>query len=174
VAKDWITGWWSTSTGTSVNQDVVLTLITSSELEDKGDSLRVERVIGQFCITNTNNETAPSAPLLVHCRLVTRPSEITNGPYLPDISLAENAEEFFMWHKVLMLPSYNVMGDIMPRNNMEPRMHPEWSHIDCKVKRALNNNEELLLTFQPVLDFFGASDTGSFSWAAWIRVLVSS
>lgn len=164
MALDWIVGWWSETTNlTAAFQQVQLTLITLNELEDKGDSLRVERVIGQYYIENNDSDFG----VLVHARIVVRPSHPALGAWSMPIYDAEGAEEKLMWHKVHYLGGRGS-------NMGGPGSHPEWSHIDVKVNRALNDNEELLLILESGAPFHDAEEAGQFRYAAWLRVLVSS
>jgi len=162
MSVDWIVGWWSTNAPgqSSAGSAVYYQLITPDELEDKGDSLRVVRVVGQFYLENVDD----TVPLMLHCRLVVRPSDGTT-PYTASIQPADMAEEKLMWHKVIrLLPS---------QTNFETSDHPEWSHLDVTVKRALNDNEVLLFIMEPITDFT-ESALDIFKYAAWLRVLVSS
>lgn len=164
MSIDWIVGWWSESTNLQAAfEQTQLTLITLNELEDKGDSLRVERVIGQYYLENIDSVNG----VLCHVRLVVRPSHPALGAWEMPITDAEGAEEKLMWHKVHYLGGRgtNVGG---------PSAHPEWSHIDVKVNRSLNDNEELLLIIECGPPFHDPEEQGQVRYAAWIRVLVKS
>lgn len=165
MAMDWIVGWWSTAYSTSAGTAVYLQLISGSELEDKGDNLVVERIVGQYYFANAD---ATGASHLMHTRIVVRPEALPAGPFVNDITTADGAEERFLWHKV---HKADLEGFGTGAANLGMLCHPEWSHLDVKVNRRMGDNDVLLFIFQPTVGFFGETND-VFNYAAWIRVLV--
>lgn len=184
---DWVVGWWSErqkgSGATcsshlqtfSINdqQMSIIQLLNDADLAEHTDDVLVERVVGQYMLAfapDLSDEEHTSCG--VHMRLTTRPEDADTGAvFAARISPYKNADEKFMWHKV------HILGEGAPA--LYPQHHPEWSHIDVKVNRRVEELERLVLLVEPFpIVGVEAGDECSIHvairMAAWLRVLVSS
>lgn len=163
---DWVVGWWSEDlNGFATDGDTVeLELLSQGDLDMYEDNVVVERVVGQFWLQNQS----PDNRLVVAMRLAVRQA-FNDGVGVVNVDLFNfsNAEEPFLWHKVIDLESLNdAQAGVGSNTNMRPDHHPEWSHIDCRVNRSLGDLDRLILEIDPLFV------TSRFFYAAWIRVLV--
>lgn len=153
---DWLVGWW-TDEGElgSASAQVILPLVSDADLADFEDDCIVERVIGQYYL-----EAGTGGTVHLHSRLVVRP-ESDVGIWSASIANFTMADEQFLWHKVHAMTAST--------RNLAPDIHPEWSHIDCRVNRKLEGLERLCLIFEPTTVL---STETTYKWGAWLRVLV--
>lgn len=153
---DWLVGWWTEKEELgSASAQVILPLVSDADLVQYEDDCIVERVVGQYYL-----EAGTSGTTLVHTRLTVRP-ESDVGIWSASISNFHMADEKFLWHKVHALTAST--------RNLAPDIHPEWSHIDCRVNRKLEELQRLVFIFEP--ETVLSAET-NFKWGVWIRVLV--
>lgn len=157
---DWVVGWWTEQIELpQAAGQVILPLIGDAELASYEDDVIVERVIGQYLLANPS---ATGDAVHLHARLTVRP-ESDVGIWSASIENFVMADEKFLWHKVHILSPAS--------RNLAPDIHPEWSHLDVRVNRKVEELERLCLIFEPST-LFGTATT--FNYAAWIRVLVKT
>lgn len=167
---DWITGWWTEVTASGPDWFTVspfttpmLQLVSDADLREHGDDVVVERVIGQYMLeSDAGNDTSG----IVHMRLVVRPEDpaaVVTPVWAAPITTSAMAEERFLWHKVHYLNNGT--------RQLAPDIDPEWSHLDCRVNRRLQELDRLVLIWQ--LMPFAAGVEQTYRCGAWIRVLIS-
>lgn len=162
---DWVVGWWSDVPPSALTGQVVFSLLSAADLDKYEDGLIVERIIGQYNVFVDQPD-----PGTVHLRIVVRPEDPTvggTGYFSMGIQEFPQAEEPFLWHKVITCPA--------GVNSMSVLRHPEWSHLDVRVNRALNDLDRLLLIAEGGDLLAGVPGGGTpvrYRLQAWIRVLV--
>jgi len=170
---DWVMGHWSEYDPGDGMLDsftvpldgtlVTLQLIADADLADHQDDIIVERVIGQYLL----NCTLATTSSVGYCamRMAVRPEDpgaAILSTWQAPITSAVMADEKFMWHKQHILNHGT--------RNLAPDVHPEWSTLDVRVNRRLQELERLCLMFQGTTGG-GFSATSSMTCQAWIRVL---
>lgn len=169
---DWVMGHWSEVDPVTGDVDsftipcdgtlVTLQLIADADLADHSDDMIVERVVGQYLLSY--NGTAPAVGFCA-MRMSVRPEDpgaAILSTWQAPITSAVMADEKFMWHK------QHVIG--AGTRNLAPDIHPEWSTLDVRVNRRLEELDRLCLMFQATTG--GGFDATVFSAQAWLRVLV--
>jgi len=161
---DWLVGWWTEQAEPSLPSatgQVILPLVSDADLASYEDDVIVERVIGQYLLANPGTGDSYH----IHARLTVRP-ESDVGVWSASIENFTMADEKFLWHKIHVLSPQT--------RNMGPDVHPEWSHLDVRVNRKVEELERLCLIFEPTTLFGATPGTDPFNYAAWIRVLVKT
>lgn len=177
MALDWVVGFWHGSTPTTVmvGNQVIFQLLNSADLDEHEDQVVVERVVGQYRYRFTHEE--PTEAGLVHTRLTVRPENTATGAvFNAPIAPQAMVEEKFMWHKVHFFSYDATAGSARVDNMFSERtsmfQHPEWNHVDCRVKRRVEELDRLCWVVEPVQPAAGVG--GSLEIWLWLRVLVRS
>lgn len=189
MAMDWILGWWddpacSTSDAPPYGLQeyegpvhVLLDLVTAAQLEQYGDTVIVERIVGNYLLYNRSDY---SFLMNVRCQ-VTQPNQVFGQSYY-NIWDGEYADDRFLWQKISALA---LDASNMANSNWGIHQHPEFNTLDIRVNRRLSDMDNLSLIFAPrcapssvaagLPNFYGLPfDEGFDRWylGAWIRVLI--
>lgn len=193
MALDWIMGFWHEGTLSSINdgQQIIFQLVDVADLDES--DLYVERIVGQYfygAFTTGGEDPHSVTAVYTHTRVVVRPEDQTTGAvWNAPIAPAANAEEKFLWHKVHRWPyvgggaagpagSYmtNFGGGIQDFSGQTSGpplfVHPEWSHVDIRVGRKLDELSRLCWVISHHNAGGIAGQVSSLTIGLWIRVLV--
>lgn len=157
---DWLTLWWNESISSAVDT-VNLELVGDPELSMYDDDLVVDRIIGQFYLANT---TSGGTSQFFAARVYdTDFSGNTGAVITPNLWVLNDADQRFLWHKVMVLDG---SGNAGAKNMFSSASHPEWSHVDIRVNRRLGDLRGLYWKFDAL------TVTASFDYGLWLRAWV--